>query len=304
MNLFVRLVTLMIIAGVSYTAWGSISVFDFRHDSTVYFEPILIGGNSTMWLPDNTTSGCPYGSNVVLHSGPTGTTMMVVYSASDKVGVPMDRAPECAVDGPSEYTDGTGHYKVTCEMLVKYADSNNFQTYDPSKKNLPIGTFALNTIWTRDGVVVNPKLTLLPGELSNKFQVFAYTSKGMESASPWFETDGGIVNQVTVRLNIDDVKYVTGDEAVINYDWKATGSRAPISAMYATMYMEQLDSNIDLTYDMPDGGGEAVIVPNTQVTIEDPSKRLMSNGQIKLKLASKTGFGTRSTRLRVTVDWQ
>lgn len=107
-----------------------------------------------------------------------------------------------------------------------------------------------------------------------------------------------------LTLQIDDVARVTDDDVVINYRWDVSSGSYLVSSIYSKMYMQQLDSNIELRYVKPDGSGSAVIVPNTNVTVEDTSPRENSNGQIKLKLNSKTGFGPRTSRLRVTVEWQ
>ena len=88
------------------------------------------------------------------------------------------------------------------------------------------------------------------------------------------------------------------------YSWVVSPEASNVSAINTKMYMEQIDTNLALSYVKPDGSGAVAIVPHSKVTIEDTSRRITSNGKIKLKLDSKTGFGTRSSRLRVTVEWQ
>ncbi|HAW7893075.1 TPA: hypothetical protein JLM80_004860 [Escherichia coli] len=226
-----------------------------------------------------------------------------MLAATDNVGVTQRFVPYCTPSGVVDYTDSTGHYVVTCNSMVQYANEPNYTHYDPSKITIPIAKLAFDIKWTKNGVSIDPSTTVVPGKLAYAVKLDLYSGRGYITTGYTFTALETSYNTV-LSLNIDDVVSVTGDDAIINYSWNVSPGTPYVSAMNTKMYMQQLDSNIVMSYVKPDGSGSAVIVPNHYVVLEDTSKRLTSNGQIKLKLASKTGFGTKSSRLRVTVEWQ
>lgn len=217
-------------------------------------------------------------------------------------GVPQSGEPYCIPKEPRTYSDSTGDYKLSCRTLVQYRNTSDFQSYDP-RNQTDIVAIAVDTTWTKNGVEINPTMTDVPKFLGDGYKLYLYSDDGLKNYE--FTFQGRWDNNDTVlTFNIDDVVYGTGDDAIINYSWVVTPGFPFISAMNANMYMEQIDSNIAMSYVKPDGTGAAEIVPYTKINLEDISKGLTSNGQIKLKLDGKNAFGTLSSQLRVTVEWQ
>ncbi len=212
--------------------------------------------------------------------------------------------PTCFPMGVSNYTDSSGHYVATCNLLVQYYDSRNYQAYDPQNKNKPIVGFALDVQYLKNGTPIDPYVTEIPDAITDTFTLQAFDDRVPHQVDYSIYENQSNYGHTYLYLTIDDVVSVTGDDAVINYRWSVAPGLSYVTTMNKKMNMEQIDSNLTLSYVKPDGSGTEVIVPNTLVTIEDTSRGLTSNGQIKLKLGSMSGFGTRSTRLRVTVEWQ
>lgn len=231
--------------------------------------------------------------------------LRMIYIPTDQVEYwSMASVPACRINGPTSYTDSTGSYSVTCSVKVRYYGETEYIPYNRVKAKKVIA-FAVDTIWAKNGVPVNPATTLLPGVFDGKptFTVYGNNTTPISGTItiPYIEDRRG---RTVLGLNIDDIVTATSDGVVINYSWSVSPGADNVSSIYSKMYMEQLDSNIEMAYVKPDGSGSTVIVPNNVVVLEDTSKRLASNGQIKLRLDSKTGFGTKSSRLRVTVEWQ
>ncbi|MVW21898.1 hypothetical protein GP664_26120 [Escherichia coli] len=232
-------------------------------------------------------------------------SVMIVYTARDGVGVPLTAAPRCnVVSGITHYEDSYGTYDVSCLMRVQYADSKAWQRYDPMKKNIPVVKFAAVTSWDLDGISVDPAHVPFPSTYSYAFDLSVIGTSPQAPTTVMFDSQKSQDGTTYLTLDIDDVVSFTDDVATIKYNWRVTPGLPFVSALNTQMYMEQIDSNLALSYVKADGSGAAVIVPNTKVSLGDTSTGLTSNGQIKLKLDSKSGFGIRSTRLRVTVVWQ
>lgn len=299
MNRFVRFVTLMLIVVITNPTQAGT-----QHEQSSRYEKYgnILPKLSFIETLTQTSGGYTATYTPWAVTRPDGAGVRIVLTASDGTGVPQSIEPTCAPQLSVTYSDSTGDYATKCKVLVFYIDGSDFQPYDPTKKSTPIVQFALDTIWTKNGVEINPTKTLVPELLGDSFYFRlysdSYTVKGYMYQGSWG------LNTTALDLYVDDVVYATGDDAVINYSWKVSPGLPFISAMNTKMYMEQIDSNIAMSYVKPDGTGAAVIVPNTKITLEDNSKGLTSNGQIKLKLDRKTEFGTRSSRLRVTVEWQ
>ncbi|WP_143370970.1 hypothetical protein, partial [Escherichia coli] len=186
------------------------------------------------------------------------------YLILSRWGVPQPAAPYCeSYSGQYSYTDSTGNYGFSCNVLVKYVDGASFQNYDPSKQTTDITEFAIDTIWTKNGVEIDPNTTYIPKCLAQGFKLYVYSNGSLVNNTYPFEVQWG-KNVTKLALNIDDVVYASGDEAIINYNWGVTPAYPFISAMNTNMYMEQIDSNIAMSYVKPDGTGAAVIVPNTK----------------------------------------
>ncbi len=217
----------------------------------------------------------------------------------------MGGAPLCIVVGPSYVTYSGREYHVSCRVKVNHRLGADFQYYDGAK-NDRIVQFAIESLWSNNGEIVDPTKTNLPPGFTGKYNFILYENGGgTASGNVKYRYNALATVRTELTFQIDDVVRVTDDDvALINYRWDVTHGPYLVSSIYSKMYMQQLDSNIALTYVKPDGSGSAVIVPNENVTVENTSPRENSNGQIKLKLDSKTGFGPRTSRLRVTVEWQ
>ncbi|RDO49985.1 hypothetical protein C4A74_00513 [Escherichia coli] len=301
MNILVRFVTIMLIVAITNTTQGGTqTVRASRYDSYGRIRPML-----NNWYDITVTSGgstATYTPSTITQT-PDGAGVRTVFMDFNGAGVTQSREPTCVSNRTESYSDSTGVYQLKCRVLVQYRNDSTFQPYDPLKKSTPIIGFAVDTIWTYNGVEINPTTTDVPRYLCDGFNFRLYSNDLLTNNVYNFRGSWDI-NITALTFNIDDVVYAAGDDVIINYSWKVSPGFPFISAMNAKMYMEQIDSNIAISYVKPDGTGAAVIVPNTNITIEDNSKGLTSNGQIKLKLNSKNEFGTRSSRLRVTVEWQ
>ncbi|WP_143370951.1 hypothetical protein, partial [Escherichia coli] len=177
-------------------------------------------------------------------------------------GVTQSREPTCVSNRTESYSDSTGVYQLKCRVLVQYRNDSTFQPYDPLKKSTPIIGFAVDTIWTYNGVEINPTTTDVPRYLCDGFNFRLYSNDLLTNNVYNFRGSWDI-NITALTFNIDDVVYAAGDDVIINYSWKVSPGFPFISAMNAKMYMEQIDSNIAISYVKPDGTGAAVIVPNT-----------------------------------------
>ncbi len=302
MNILVKFVTLLLIAVLTNTAQaGTQTVNTLRAETYQLISPYIRNNDPIRLTSDGSTATYKVSSELLNSSN--GTSFRIVLAATNGVGVTQRFEPHCDPTGVIDYTDSTGHYVVTCNVLVQYANEPNYTHYDPSKITIPIAKLAFDTSWTKNGVSIDPSETVVPGNLAYAGRMNVYSDRGYITCYYTFITLDTSYN-TALSLNIDDVASVTGDDAIINYSWNVSPGTPFVSAMNTKMSMQQLDSNIVMSYVKPDGSGSAVIVPNHYVVLEDTSKRLTSNGQIKLKLASKTGFGTKSSRLRVTVEWQ
>ncbi len=257
--------------------------------------------NITLTINGTTARYATTSTNV--HQG-NGYSYRIELTSTNGAGVTQNLVPYCKPIGGSVYDDSTGHYDVTCNTYVKYANEKNYTIYDPTKTTATIEKFAFDTVWSKNGVPIDPMSMFLSTSLANRVEIGVDNGSG--SYTPYVYTFKTIetAHDTVLSLNIDDVVHVNGDDAEINYSWNVTPGVPSVSTMYTKMYMQQLDSNIVMSYVKQDGSGSEVIVPNNKVVLEDTSKRLTSNGKIKLKLDNKTGFGTKSSRLRVTVEWQ
>ena len=155
-----------------------------------------------------------------------------------------------------------------------------------------------------NGANVDPTTTVLPMRLSNTFLLTVFDDVAGTSDTIIFLTGNDQAGTTTLGLTIDDVVSVNGDDAVINYRWRVSRGLPYVSALYSTMYMEHIDSNLELTYYPYVGDSGIVLAPNTKVTIEGKSNASVGLGKIRLKLNNNSGFGPRSSKLRVTVEWQ
>ncbi len=305
MYVFVKLGLLMLFVIVPINSHaGTQTVVATRDDGYKTFSPVL----STR-PPLTITNSNNYSSD-------TFTTSLYVKKLSNVNG-PFWRielhgtsgaaqllTPRCYPVGVRDYSHASGEYAVTCNLLVKYKNSRVYQNYDPNNKNKVIDSFAIDVTYLKNGTAIDPHATNLPIPLTGRFTIQTFDDRIPHQTE--YELYENSYQSLHTRLDLtmDDVVCATGDDAVITYRWEAKSEVPNISAMNTKMYMEQIDSNLTLSYVKPDGSGAVAIVPHSKVTIEDTSRRITSNGKIKLKLDSKTGFGTRSSRLRVTVEWQ
>lgn len=287
--------------------WGNdahaatVTASDFRGESYGYYGKF--GNTGTYVKIPSGIDLAPVNGGVVTTSDGPALRIIYIQSATDTYWS-MASVPGCQPMGLTSYNDSTGNYSVKCNIKVKYYGGTDYEPYNRTKARKVVG-FAVDSLWAKNGVIVDPTHTLLPDKFDGtmNFTVFGNNTtpiRGSVKANYIEQTAGRTV----LGLNIDDIVTSTSDDVVINYSWSVSPGADSVSSIYSKMYMEQLDSNIDMVYVKPDGSGSAVIVPNHIVVIEDTGKRLASNGQIKLSLDSKTGFGTKSSRLRVTVEWQ
>ncbi|MVW21872.1 hypothetical protein GP664_25980 [Escherichia coli] len=301
MKILVPLVATTIIVSSSHA--GTQSTTDRREEEYSTYGPNTLPSNP-IYYPPGYYGKLPYNGRLSIENGPDGPIMRETYTCANGVGIPQTSAPWCEFLNLPPSQDSNGSYSVDCRVLVEYGKNSGLQPYDPAKSTANINKFAIDTYWRKNGTQIDPTKTSFPGPPSYVVQMHLAFAKGNNQDDILFLATKRESGYTVLTLRIDDVVYVNGVDAVINYSWDVSPGISYISAMKTKMYMEQLDSNIEMSYVKPDGSGSAVIVPNNCVTLEDTSQRLASNGQIKLKLNNKTGFGPRSSRLRVTVEWQ
>lgn len=300
MKTLVPIMTGLLINTVSTPLAASYTVTDSRLDSLSTYSAKVV---SYQGVRTGARSFTPSTSEVDITSdGPVLRTVFTAQNVPSNYW-PQARAPECSIVGPTRITYQGRAYVVQCRVTVNHRLGTAFQDY-PQLHDNRIVQFAVESLWSIDGQLVDPTKTNIGPGFTGKIN-FTLFGAGESPATGYVDYDRNPTAnvQTVLTLHLDDVVRVTDDNVQINYRWDVSHGPYVISSIYSKMYMEQLDSNIELTYIKPDGTGSAVIVPNTHVSVEDTSTREQSNGQIKLKLG-QTGFGPRTSRLRVTVEWQ
>ena len=189
-------------------------------------------------------------------------------------------------------------------QTYKYAGLAGFVQFNPSYKSRTIEKINVTITFLKDGVGLNPIVDPLPYAVKPYFRLAIPKGNGGTSIQTLNLYATGRTSETVLGVQIDNYVYVNGDVATIDYEWSVNNTaHLNIASLYTKMYMEQLDANLEMTYIAPNGSAGGVIVPNTTITL--PTKKgLSDSGQIKLKLTSKRGYGPRSTRLRITVEWQ
>ncbi|HBE6203213.1 TPA: hypothetical protein KMK54_004917 [Escherichia coli] len=283
---------------------GTQTVEATRDDGYKTFSPVLYTRPPLAITNSNNYSSDTFTTSIYVKklSNANGPFWRIELNGSS--GAVQMLTPSCFPMGVSDYSHASGEYAAKCNLLVKYKNNSNYQNYDPNNKNKVIVSFAIDVTYVKNGTAIDPQSTNLPIPLTGRFTIQTFDDRiPHQTVYELYENSYRSLHTRLV-LTMDDVVRAIGDDAAITYRWEAKSEVPNISAMNTKMYMEQIDSNLALSYVQPDGSGAVAIVPHSKVTIEDTSRRITSNGKIKLKLDSKTGFGTRSSRLRVTVEWQ
>lgn len=300
MKTLVHIMTGLLLNAVSTPLAASFTVTDSRLDSLSSYSAKVAGYKGVQTAARFFS---PSDSGVVVTSdGPVLRTVFTSQYAPLNYWR-MAQGPSCSVVGPTSINYSGREYRVQCRVTVNHRFGAAFQDY-PDLHDNRIVQFAIESLWSIDGKLVDPTKTNIGPGFTGQINFTLYGA-GESPSTGYVDYDRNPTATVRTELtlHLDDVVRVTNDNVLINYRWDVSHGPYEISSIYSKMYMEQLDSNIELTYIKPDGSGSAVIVPNAKVNVEDTSTRENSNGQIKLKLG-KTGFGTRTSRLRVTVEWQ
>ncbi|HBE6203206.1 TPA: hypothetical protein KMK54_004909 [Escherichia coli] len=187
---------------------------------------------------------------------------------------------------------------------MKYANSLDYTAYDPTNKRALIVGFALDITYFKNGTAIDPTQTDIPLALTGTFSIQTYDYKTPHQTLYELRKQNYQKFNTELRLKVADHVYVTNGEAEIPFSWFIFKGAPYVETMNHKVYMEQIDSNLALTYIKKDGTGTA-IVPHSKVSVENKLiNGISGNGVIKLKLDSSTDFGTRSSGLRLTVEWQ
>ncbi len=233
---------------------------------------------------------------------PEPTTVRIVLNHVSGTGTSQPTQPFCVARDAAVYRDATGTYILRCKLLVKYSDSSDFEDWSFVNRYRNILAFALDVTCSHNNVPIKIKWGGIPTQLSDAFRVQTYDN-GSTPHSTYYEYDTQLASgTTTLELSINDTVHVEGTDIVIPYQWGVKGPyRYPV---YSLMYMEQIDSNLELSYIQASGASGGVIEPNTKVNVMSKSNATSGYGEIRLKLNNKTGFGPRSSKLRVTVECQ
>ena len=233
---------------------------------------------------------------------PEPTTARIVLNHVSGHGATQTTQPFCVARDEAIYRDATGTYILRCKLLVKYSDSSDFEDWSFVNRYRNILAMALDVTLTHNNVPIKIEWGGVPPQLSDAFRVQTYDN-GSTPHSTYYEYDVQFATgTTTLELSINDSVDAEGTDIVIPYQWGVKGVyRYPV---YSRMYMEQIDSNLELTYIQPSGASGGVIEPNTKVDVMSKSNATSGYGEIHLKLNKKTGFGPRSSKLRVTVECQ
>lgn len=231
-------------------------------------------------------------------------TVMSIELAATSGGTSQGAAPKCELLGWTSYTDGTGEYSVTCDILILYANQNQLRPFYQGFRNVKINKFVINVNYYRNGVLIDPTVVEFPIEFPSSLNFYWTDGSVQKSQLYEFKHHTAKNGKTQLTMTIPDRVGVVGDVITIPYTWGVTHVLGDVPSIYQNMYMEQLDSNLQLTYLLPGGGGIEEVVPNTKINIVDSSSGLTNTGDIKLKLASKFGYGSITSKLRVTVEWQ
>lgn len=219
-------------------------------------------------------------------------------------GVPLDDAVSCESVPPS-YDTGRYTYSLTCESEVKYKGMAGFQAYNPSYKRIKIDQIKLKLTWWKDGTAINPTVVPVPSDLLGVAFVKFYYGGGKVSTTRFRLNQTQKWGETKMIFNVPRMVKIIDPEFTIEYDWSVRMWDDQIfSPFYSKMTMEQMDGNMELTYLPENGTGAVTLVPNTIVTIVNENKNLPANGVLKFKITSPRAFGTRSTNLKLTVEWQ
>lgn len=301
MTIYRTLLLLMMLAVIPCAVNATMQhVVDKRRDGTQTLGPDLEVKPDVV-ITSGGLGPVTYSPSLEIHNG-TNTPFMRIKLTATGGSTSQSVEPSCAIPGVANYSDSSGDYSVTCNVKVLYAIGADYVTYNPRYKHVKINSFALDIIYEKNGMAIDPSTTGIPWALSDMAAIIVHNDQ--TPVSYRYEIrDKDTSTDSRLDFYIDDVVHASGDDVEINYSWSVSPGASYVSAIYTKLYIEQIDSNLELSYIKPGGTGAEVIVPNTKVILDDTYRGNSKSGSIKLKLGSITGFGTRSSRLRVTVEW-
>lgn len=289
---------------LSQPLWCRAETTDQRPDSWIKLTPSLerglvitlngAGQGGVAYSAATGLWGTGYGTDpwVIIKLNPTPST------SRSSLPAPMECEPQL-----QNYTDSTGKYELICTPMYKFDGITSLQGNTSIHPDLKIEQIQLWVSIKKDGVFIDPEREPIPGAMDPIFTLTWRTVGGVRTATTRIMKKTTQSGTTQLSLDIDDHVNTYGDYATINYVWRVVNTGIPdITPLSTKMYMEQLDSNLEMTYIGSSGAGDVVIVPNTPITL--PTKMGLSDaGKIRLKLTSKRGYGPRSSQLRVTVEW-
>ncbi|HFQ8553833.1 TPA: hypothetical protein ACHTGG_001190 [Escherichia coli] len=256
----------------------------------------------TITLNDGLNS--TYVGQLNIARGPGAVRANITLTRTAGPGITLDNAVSC--NGvPESYNTGRYIYSIRCATEVRYKGMDGFQQYNPENKLKRIEQINLQLTWWKDGTVIDPTVEYVPSELL-----------GVVAAEIWY--GGGKTNRTEFNLNQNEKGGYTemifnmpraiktrNPNLKIEYDWSLKQwDDSMFSPFYYRMAIEQLDGNIELTYLPGDGSSAVKLAPNTELTILHEQINQPRNGVLNFKMSSPRDFGTRSTRLKVTVECQ
>lgn len=188
-------------------------------------------------------------------------------------------------------TLGSGEGDV---IINDYADTVNYEirVYDEQGRQINLSTTA-----------VPPDLQMAEVKLQYVYNNVPYTYTHIMNPNVKEVT---AVQKTALTITASDKGMVTGNAVFVEYTWKLeqTGPTVeydPAKTLY--LFATQIDDNIKLTLKDP-YSGEQVMKQNEALPVSLSTNSDTGSGNIEFAIRERPGYGSFTTRVRLTMEWK